>query len=79
VQIACSILNSVLFASFTLQLPLSRLTEILEMPGPRPSKRFSPWGLSEILVPFVLVILVLGLLAVLVVTGLSLLGWTPAF
>ncbi|MBI5838942.1 MAG: hypothetical protein HZB19_02460 [Chloroflexi bacterium] len=48
------------------------------MPETRRSKRFSPSGLTEKLVPVLLVILVLALLGVLVIVGLSLLGITPS-
>lgn len=47
------------------------------MNGPRGSKRFDPSFWSKILVPVILFVLVLGLLATLVITGLALVGLTP--
>lgn len=41
------------------------------------SRRFRPSAITEKLVPILLVVILLGLLAVLVVTGLALLGFTP--
>jgi len=43
----------------------------------RRSSRYPGSRLTERLIPVVLVILLLGLLAVLVLTGLSLFGWMP--
>jgi uncharacterized membrane protein YesL len=47
------------------------------MTGGRRSRRFSGSRLAEKLIPVVLVMLLLGLLAVLILTGLSLFGWMP--
>ena len=44
------------------------------MPEPRRSKRFDPNGITEKIVPALLVILLLILLAVLTIVGLSLVG-----
>ncbi|GEM_PF-3307987 len=45
----------------------------------KPSQRFKPSALTEKLVPVVLFIILLGLLAVLAITVLALLGYTPGF
>jgi hypothetical protein len=42
------------------------------------SKRFSPNLVTEKIVPILLIILLLSLLAVLVITGLSLVGMLPS-
>ena len=44
----------------------------------RPSNRFTPTRMLEMLVPFLLGLLALGLLAVLVLIGASLIGWAPS-
>ncbi|MCX6066791.1 MAG: hypothetical protein NT121_13705 [Chloroflexi bacterium] len=41
------------------------------------SQRFNPSALTEKLVPVILVVILLGLLAVFVMTGLAMLGITP--
>lgn len=46
--------------------------------NPKPSARFSATFWTEKIIPALLALLVLGLLAVLVIIGLSLLGLTPA-
>jgi len=43
----------------------------------RRSRRHSSSRLTEKLVPIVLLLLLFGLLAVLIITGLSLFGWMP--
>jgi hypothetical protein len=43
----------------------------------KPSKRFIPSNIIEKLVPILLLVILLGLLAVLLVTGLALFGITP--
>jgi len=43
----------------------------------RQSQRFNPTNLTEKLVPVLLALILLGLLAVVVVTGLAILGFTP--
>ena len=47
--------------------------------GERKSKRFEVGGWAERLAPVLLAVLVLGLLATLVIVGLSMLGLTPGF
>ena len=42
----------------------------------RPSKRFTPTKWSDILVPGILILLTLSLLGVLIVVGLSVIGFT---
>lgn len=44
----------------------------------RPSKRFSPSTWTEYLVPVLLALLALGLVATLLIIGLSIAGLTPA-
>ena len=41
------------------------------------SQRFKPSTLTEKLVPILLIVIVLGLLAVVVVIGMAVLGFTP--
>ena len=61
-------------------MPTSEQTTASERKsGERKSKRFEAGGWAERLAPVLLAVLVLGLLATLVIVGLSMLGLTPGF
>lgn len=46
--------------------------------NPKKSQRFEPSKLTEKLIPVLLILITLALLIVLVLTGLAVLGFTPA-